>query len=595
MKICSFLTFIFFIFCIKINVYSKVITAASCSQTDVQAAIDLAADGDTVLVPAGTGIWKTPASTTPAVTIDSKAITLKGAGIGQTVIYDSTTNNSSNSWKETALWVVGVKNKPFRITGFTFTGLSDGQGLIVIRGNCENWRIDHCRFSEHGSTSIIAYGYGVIDHCTFYGSSVEKTISRTLLPSGYGETSWNTPLSLGSAQALYIEDCIFDFGAKQGDFMGNCCDAHGGARYVLRHNSVRNKNIEAHGRQTNDTCLSNVIGTVSVEAYNNTFTSEQICWVPMAFRAGTGAIFNNIVNGYNLGAINIYNDRSMASKDYCPCNGSDTIDGNEETNGYPCRDQIGRGPRDPETGKQTLEPYYQWDNTVNDTGKLAFLTQEDGLNTTHLKENRDYYNNIPRPYYTPYIYPHPLTIDQNADIISPSVPENLSGTFVGSGQINLSWDASTDNKRVTGYRIYKNGVLTDTSLTTTYSDINVDTTIINHYAISAFDATGNASVPCKPISKSLFSFTKDYFEEKQFSIYPNPATTTITIEFYTQISCETIGIYDISGRLIQPIEYKAFSQGKQVLNIDVSGFNSGIYFIKSTSGNMNYCKKLMKK
>ena len=47
--------------------------------------------------------------------------------------------------------VVGVEGKPFRITGITFdgTGLSDAgvwAGVIVIIGNCKNFRIDHCKF-----------------------------------------------------------------------------------------------------------------------------------------------------------------------------------------------------------------------------------------------------------------------------------------------------------------------------------------------------------------------------------------------------------------------------------------------------------------
>src|SRR6266446_6652748 len=56
-------------------------SAASAKVTDIQAKIDLAHDGDTVVVPAGTAQWTTPLSIT-------KNITLKGAGIGQTVIFD---------------------------------------------------------------------------------------------------------------------------------------------------------------------------------------------------------------------------------------------------------------------------------------------------------------------------------------------------------------------------------------------------------------------------------------------------------------------------------------------------------------------------
>ena len=55
--------------------------AASTKGSDVQAKINIARDGDTVVVPAGTARWTTQLSIT-------KNLTLKGAGIGQTVIFD---------------------------------------------------------------------------------------------------------------------------------------------------------------------------------------------------------------------------------------------------------------------------------------------------------------------------------------------------------------------------------------------------------------------------------------------------------------------------------------------------------------------------
>src|SRR4051794_14717151 len=58
------------------------ITAASPSYTDVKTAVTNAAAGDTVVVPAGAATW----GSTLAL---SKGLTLKGAGIDQTVITSS--------------------------------------------------------------------------------------------------------------------------------------------------------------------------------------------------------------------------------------------------------------------------------------------------------------------------------------------------------------------------------------------------------------------------------------------------------------------------------------------------------------------------
>src|SRR5215831_726080 len=93
------------------------ILAASCNQSDVQAAVNLAASGDRVLVPAGTCNW------TNRITIPSVAMTIKGAGTGVTTIVDQSDYTNSASWGLMA-WttVTGLS----RITGFSFSSPVDG-------------------------------------------------------------------------------------------------------------------------------------------------------------------------------------------------------------------------------------------------------------------------------------------------------------------------------------------------------------------------------------------------------------------------------------------------------------------------------------
>ncbi len=79
------------------------------------------------------------------------------------------------------------------------------------------------------------------------------------------------------------------------------------------------------------------------------------------------------------------------------------------------------------------------------------------------------------------------------DIISPSIPSNLSATTVSSSQINLSWTASTDNVGVTGYRIYRGGTQIATSTTASYSNTGLSPSTPYSYSVSAYDAAGNVS------------------------------------------------------------------------------------------------------
>jgi hypothetical protein len=289
----------------------------------------------------------------------------------------------------------------------------------------------------------------------------------------------------------------------------------------------------------------------------------------------------------------MYNDRSLASKDFCPCDGNDTIDGNEEVNGYPCRDQIGRGPFDSETEEQTVEPWYIWNNSHEGEDLIVHL-HDDGLNQTHIKENRDYYLNISRPYYTPYVYPHPLTINQNADIEFPSTPENLSGEYSDQTQIQISWDAATDNVGVVGYRIYKNGILIDTSYTTSYIDSDVENWRMNNYAVAAFDATGNAGIPCKPIDISATNSINSLASIAKFNIHPNPAKEITNIEFFLKTpSVIKISIIKLTGQVVEEFVARAYNPGKHQIAVGTKKIGKGIYLIQFQTGNNTISKKLI--
>ena len=80
------------------------------------------------------------------------------------------------------------------------------------------------------------------------------------------------------------------------------------------------------------------------------------------------------------------------------------------------------------------------------------------------------------------------------DTIAPSTPAGLSASTVSASRINLSWTASTDNLAVTGYRVYRNGVLLTTlGNVTTYQNTGLSTSTTYSYTVQAIDGAGNAS------------------------------------------------------------------------------------------------------
>ena len=80
------------------------------------------------------------------------------------------------------------------------------------------------------------------------------------------------------------------------------------------------------------------------------------------------------------------------------------------------------------------------------------------------------------------------------DTTAPSVPTNIQATDRQLFSIDLSWDASTDNHMVSGYRVYRDGVLIASPTGTTYSDTGLNYNTEYDYSVAAVDPTGNVSL-----------------------------------------------------------------------------------------------------
>lgn len=80
-----------------------------------------------------------------------------------------------------------------------------------------------------------------------------------------------------------------------------------------------------------------------------------------------------------------------------------------------------------------------------------------------------------------------------SDTTAPSQPTGLSATAISSSQINLSWNASTDNVGVTGYNVFRNGTQITTVSGTSFQNTGLSAGTAYSYTVAAYDATGNIS------------------------------------------------------------------------------------------------------
>src|SRR5262249_9568151 len=89
------------------------------------------------------------------------------------------------------------------------------------------------------------------------------------------------------------------------------------------------------------------------------------------------------------------------------------------------------------------------------------------------------------------------------DTTAPSRPGGLKVPVAGTTQVALSWSASTDNVGVTGYQVYRDGVLVGTAPSLNYLDSGLAPGSSHSYTVRAVDAAGNTSQASSGVSPRL--------------------------------------------------------------------------------------------
>ena len=84
-----------------------------------------------------------------------------------------------------------------------------------------------------------------------------------------------------------------------------------------------------------------------------------------------------------------------------------------------------------------------------------------------------------------------------SDTTPPSTPTGLSGV-VAARSVALSWNASTDNSAVSGYRVVRDGSQIAFATTNSYTDTTVSDDNEYRYTVQAVDVAGNASGASAP-------------------------------------------------------------------------------------------------
>jgi hypothetical protein len=263
-----------------------------------------AQNGDTITLPAGTFTWSRRVHIT-------KAITLQGAGVGQTVIKDAVQGDK-------LLQVNLAANQLTRLTGIGFqdggrinTALAPG-GILHVDGSNTNgstFRFDHCKWNNLNGATVFDTVIGVINHNTF----VTDRFSPPIYSYGshwngqnFGDGSWAAPTGFGSSQFLFIEDNTFTHSNPSRQAI---VDAYAGARFVVRYNNIFNGIVYAHGTES----TGRPRGGRAMEVYQNTFTGTNLNRILGTARSGGVLFHDNSISGYwgDLATFTLQNFRNF--------------------------------------------------------------------------------------------------------------------------------------------------------------------------------------------------------------------------------------------------------------------------------------------
>jgi hypothetical protein len=370
-------------FCIPVR--ANTITAASCSATDVQTAVNSAVDRDTVNVPGPcTAAW----SGSPGVNI-AKGITLNGGGN-----VTLTTNFS--------IQMASSATVSARVTGFILASTTDDttNGEIKSTGSSTTgipYRIDHNTFSTARSCGIAAWSNapGLIDHNTFTAGAATEVIHNFGL--GAGQTGgWADDILPGGPNMVFVEYNTFN--NSDPTFIAQAIESYYGARTVFRNNQLNFTAFDAHGN-------SGTLNGVSArwwEVYQNNIDAlnrSQCCYITL--RGGNGVVWGNAaVNNNVTGALHFKEDIGDGFAGTCTPPDPDLY-------------HVGRGIN------STLAPAYAWGNLPSNmnvfgdgcirsgTEYLASTSQPATL--TRCESAADVSAGCPVSYsYVPYTNPHPL-------------------------------------------------------------------------------------------------------------------------------------------------------------------------------------------
>lgn len=164
-----------------------------------------------------------------------------------------------------------------------------------------------------------------------------------------------------------------------------------------------------------------------------------------------------------------------------------------------------------------------------------------------------------------------------SDTQPPTIPTGLFARATGTDAINLSWTASTDNVRVSAYKVYRNGGLVAAlGRGTSYNDTS-PTAATALYTVAACDPSTNCSVQSAPAFVGGGSPTL----EAPTDLAATASGSTVTLMWTAPATGVTPTSYTLeAGSAAGLADLANFSTGTTATSFSTTGVYPGTYYVR---------------
>jgi len=505
------------------------ITLSDLNETTVQAALNAAAPGETIILPSGSASWtKTLSITKPVTLLGQTSVDYASETANdRTIILDDVSPRgpvikidvtSGNMLVEPTAALVTVKGLTLRGSAATTSG--SNIAAVQLLGRCPAARISSIHFDSLNQSSLYNFGwvYGVMDNCLHDMKDFGLVATMGMAAfndKANGDGSWAEDAHWGSFKFFFTENNVVHNNDPTNK-AGNNIDAKRGARFVVRYSKIYNCSfLKNHGTEGgrdrgsratefyNNICKRTSTGgpgnpgmmrSGNILFHDNQYTGVAlstpsvglsafrtfVAFQPWGLADGRNGFDENDPHGlyatggaltastlvggntqfyvagnlseYDSGGYSVRNMRTglgslIMSADYNSSTDRTLITCEYATDWDVAKvvfltgdiyeinrvlrvlDQTGLGAGDVMTGANptphtlnnaALEPSYAWNNTQANGPSVTI--KSGGTPNPTFVEGRDYFNSRPPFAYTPYTYPHPLTVGATATPTPTATP-----------------------------------------------------------------------------------------------------------------------------------------------------------------------------